>query len=228
MCTGRMLGSHRAVRALALFALAACASKEPSQLAGFLDAPVAAVAAQVAGRVDAIAVREGDAVKKGQLLAQLDARDREAAVAQARANLQQARELLREAEANLGAAVPTVPGAAAEISRAQATLDEAQQNFDRTEQLVRGDVATPQQLDSARARLLESRAALESLTASKRVVRAKVGAAMAAVSNARATVAVAEAAVQVAEAQLAQARVLCPFDGLVVNRDLEEGEWAAP
>ncbi len=51
---------------------------------------------------------------------------------------------------------------------------------------------------------------------------------MAAVSNARAAVAVSQAAVQVAEAQVAQARVLCPFDGVVVERDLEEGEWAAP
>jgi multidrug resistance efflux pump len=59
-------------------------------------------------------------------------------------------------------------------------------------------------------------------------VRGKVGAAMAAVSNARAAVGVSQAAVQVAEVQLAQARVLCPFDGVVVERDLEEGEWAAP
>lgn len=213
---------------VAWLALAACTSRGPQQFAGFIDAPVASVAAQVAGRVESVLVREGDAVEKGQLLAQLDAREREAQLAQARANLELARESLKEAEANLRAALPTVGGAAADVARAQATLDEAQQNFDRTAQLVGGSAGTQQQLDAARARLREARAALESLTASKAATRGKVGASMAAVSNARAAVSVAQAIVSVAEVQVAQARVLAPFDGVVVNRDLEEGEWAAP
>lgn len=215
-----------ALAALAL--VAACSSGAPQPLAGFLDAPVAAVAAQVAGRVESIPVREGDVVTTGQLLASLDAREREAQVAQARANLGQAREALREAEANLKALLPTVGGAGADIARAQATLDEAELNFARTEALVKGSAATPQQLDAARARLLEARAALESLTATKASVKGRVGAAAAAVSNARAAVGVSDAAVQLAEVQLSQARVLCPFDGVVVERNLEEGEWAAP
>ena len=221
-------GRGGAAALTAALALAACVSREPPPLAGFLDAPVAAVAAQVAGQVEAIPVREGDAVAKGQLLAALDAREREAQVAQARANLGQAREALREAEANLQAVLPTVGGAGADIARAQATLDEAELNFARTEALVKGSAATEQQLDAARARRLEARAALQSLTATRASVKGRVGAASAAVSNARAAVGVAEAAVQLAEVQLAQARVLAPFDGVVVERNLEEGEWAAP
>ncbi len=226
----RMLPPHSRALLCAIcgLGLAACTSKEPQAFAGFVDAPVAAVAAQVAGRVAAIPVREGDAVTKGQVLASLDARDREAQVALARANLQQAQRALAEAEANLRAVVPTVGGAGADIARAQATLDEAQLNYDRTEQLVKGAAASTQQLDAARARLLEARAALDSLTASKAAVQGRVGAAAAAVSNARAAVGVSEAAVQVAEVQLAQATVVCPFDGVVVNRNREEGEWAAP
>ena len=212
----------------ALVGATACTGGEPLPFAGFLDAPVAEVAAQVSGRVESIPVREGDKVRKGQLLAQLDAREREAQVAEARANLEQAREALKEAEANLRAALPAVSGAGADIARAQATLDEAESNFRRTEELVRGNAAPPQQLDSARARLLEARAALQSLTASKATVRGKVGAFAAAASHARATVDVSEAALQLANVQLEQAQLLCPFDGLVVDRNVEEGEWAAP
>jgi HlyD family secretion protein len=51
---------------------------------------------------------------------------------------------------------------------------------------------------------------------------------MAGVANARAASRTAEAAVRLAEVQVAQARVLSPFDGVVVSRNLEEGEWAAP
>lgn len=208
--------------------LAACTAREPPQLSGFLDAPIAAVGAQVAGRVEAIPVHEGDAVRKGQVLAVLDARERDALVAQAQANLDQARDALAEAQANLASVLPTVGGAAADIARAQATLDEAERNFARTQALVEGNAATGQQLDAARARRLEAQAALRSVTAMHASARGRVGAAVAAVSHARGTVAVSEAALRVAEVQRAQARILCPFDGVVVDRNLEEGEWAAP
>ncbi|MHB8417903.1 MAG: HlyD family secretion protein [Myxococcales bacterium] len=206
----------------------ACAPSSPLPYSGFLDAPVAAVASQVAGRVEAIPVREGDQVKKGQLLAQLDARERQATVGQAQANLDQAKEALKEAEANLKAALPTVRGAGADIAQAQATLDEAEINYNRTKRLVEGKAATEADLISARARMLEARAHLDSLSATRAATQGKVGASMAAVSDARAAVGTAQASLQVAEVQLAEAQVLCPFDGLVVQRNLQAGEWAAP
>lgn len=218
----------RALVLVAGIALCGCGPSGPQPFAGFVDAPVAAVAAQVAGRVEAIPVHEGDRVKKGQLIAQIDAREREAQLAQARAVLEQAREALKEAQANLKAALPTIGGAGADVARAHATLDEAELNFDRTQKLADGGAASPQQLDAARARLLEARAAWQSLVATKASVQGRVGAVTAGVSNARAAARTAEAAVRLAEVQLAQSRVLCPFDGLVVNRDLEEGEWAVP
>ncbi len=214
--------------AAALAALAGCGGAATAPRSGFLDAPTSAVAAQVAGRIDAIPVREGDRVRAGQLLARLDAREREAQVAQAEATLDQSRISLREAEANLAAAEPTVGGAGADVARARATLDEAESNFDRTDQLVRGSAASAQQLDAARARLLEARAALASLTAGKASVQGRVTAARAAVATARGAVAVASAAVATARVQLSEAEVRAPFDGLVVDRDLEPGEWAAP
>lgn len=227
--TSQLGGALAAALALAGAApLSGCRASGSPSFAGFVDAPVAAVAAQVAGRVESIPVREGDSVRKGQLLAQIDAREREAQLAQARAVLAQAREGLRETQANLEAVLPTVQGAGADVARARATLDEAEANFDRAQELADGGAATPQQVDAARARLLETRAAVQSLGAAKASVQGRVGAAMAAVSNARAASRTAEAAVQLAEVQLAQSRVLCPFDGLVVSRNLEEGEWAAP
>jgi len=199
----------KAVAVAVALGFASCTPGGPLPYAGFLDAPVAAVASQVAGRVDAIVVREGDLVKKDQLLARLDSREREAAVAQAQATLDQAREALKEAEANLGATVPTVTGARADIAQAQATLDDAE-------------------LTSANARMLEARARLESLGAARAATAGRVTASAAGVANAKAAVSTAEAALQVAKVQLAEAEVLCPFDGRVVQRNLQPGEWAAP
>jgi HlyD family secretion protein len=215
--------------ALAAAALAAsCRGGDLASHAGFVDAPQAQVAAQVSGRVEAVLVREGERVKKGQALARLDSRERQALLEAAQAGLAQARQSLLEADANLRAVQPGVAGAGAEIARAQATLDEAQITFDRTQTLARGDAASSQELDAARARLMEARAGIESLTAGKAGAVGRVGAQLAAAGSARSRVAVAEAAVRLAEVQLAQAEVLCPFDGLVVNRNVEEGEWVAP
>ncbi len=208
--------------------LAACGPSGELPRTGFLDAPVAAVAAQVSGRVESLRVREGDRVRRGELLAQLDAREKEAQVAQAQATLDQAREALKEAEANLHAALPTVRGAGADIARAQATLDEARINFDRTRRLVAGKAATDADLVTARARMLEAKAQLESLGATKAATQGKVTASSAAVADARAAIGTAEAALGVAKVQLAEEQILAPFDGLVVNRNLQEGEWAAP
>ncbi|HLK36102.1 MAG TPA: efflux RND transporter periplasmic adaptor subunit [Polyangiaceae bacterium] len=207
--------------------LPACSSSPPPY-AGFIDAPVAAVASQVAGRVEAIAVREGDAVKKDQVLAQLDARERQAAVAQAEANLDQVREALKEAEATLRATTPTVRGAGADIAQAQATLDEAQVNYDRTKRLVESGAEADAALVTSRARMLEAKAHLDSLTATRTATVGRVTATEAAVADARAAVTTAVAALELAKVELAEAQVLCPFDGVVVQRNLEPGEWAAP
>ena len=213
--------------AVVLTSVLGCTRSTPPY-AGFLDAPVAAVASQVAGRVEAIAVREGDVVKKDQILAQLDARERQASVGQAQANLDQAREALKEAEANLRATMPTVKGAGADIAQTQATLDEAEFNYDRTKRLVESGAEADATLVAARARMLEAKAHLASLTATQSATVGRVSASGAAVSDARAAVGTAEAALEVAKVQLAEAQVLSPFDGVVVQRNLEPGEWAVP
>jgi RND family efflux transporter MFP subunit len=114
------------------------------------------------------------------------------------------------------------------VVRAQAALEQAQLSFRRTEALARTNAATPADLDAARATLRQTEAILNSLTATRMQTQGRLAAASAAVNDARAAVRASEAALQYAQAQLAQTEVLSPFDGLVVSRNLEEGEWAAP
>lgn len=206
----------------------ACARGEPAAFSGFVDEPVSSVAAQIAGRVDVIAPREGDRVQKDQVLARLESAPYEAEVAEAEANVQRAKHALAEAEANLTAAVPTVTGAAAEIARARATRDEADADFDRVQHLYDSGAVSASELDAARAKALEARAAYDAAVASRSTTRGRVGAAAAGVEDARAGLAASDAALRLARARLEQTRITSPFDGVVVSRNLEEGEWAAP
>jgi multidrug resistance efflux pump len=124
---------------LVLPALAcACASRDRGVMSGFVNAPVSAVCFPIPGRLEALSVHEGDAVKRGQVLAQLESRERAAQVAVAEADLS-----VVEATAKAG-------------------------------------------------------------------VRSR------------------QAALELTRAQLAEATLAAPFDGRVVTRNLEEGEWVAP
>src|SRR5579883_2204027 len=104
-------------RYLVVMLCAACGPARPAAYAGFIDVPVAQVAVQVAGQVAGVAVREGERVHKGQLLAQLDARERAAMVNEAQANVERAQDALAEAQRNAEAIAPTVRGAEADIAR---------------------------------------------------------------------------------------------------------------
>lgn len=68
---------------------------------GTVEATEAQLGFQAPGRIDAVAVHEGDAVKQGQLLARLDTRETEARLAQARAQVQAAQVRLQQAERDL-------------------------------------------------------------------------------------------------------------------------------
>lgn len=84
---------------------------------------------EIGGRVVAVEVEEGDEVKEGQLLAQLDDSTQQAALAQAQANLANAEAALAQAEASLadvksGATQEQIAQAEASLARTEAVLAE--------------------------------------------------------------------------------------------------------
>jgi multidrug efflux system membrane fusion protein len=95
------------------------------------------VKSQVSGQITNIFFREGEYVKKGQMLFSIDARPYEAQLAQAEANKKRSEALLNQAQANLG--------------RDTANYEYQKQLAERTAQLVRDGIASRDQGDQARA-----------------------------------------------------------------------------
>ncbi len=205
-----------------------CARATPNGFPGFVDAPVAAVAAPVSGQVAQVLVREGERVKRDQLLARLDSRERTALVAQAQANVQHARDALHEAEHNADAVAPTVRAAVADEARQRAELDDALAEFERAQRLLQQGASSQSQLDAARARMDAARASVAAQGASRQATRGRVMTALAAVQTARALVQSSEAGLELARVQLQEAEIRSPFDGIIVEQSLQPGEWAAP
>ena len=218
----------RALGLGSLLCLVACHSSGPPAHTGFVDARVSAVASVMSGEVVSIPVREGQTVRKGELLVQLDSRERANAVDQAQANLERSQKSLSELQETFRSTLPTIQGAGADIERAQAALHEAELNYARAQKLVQGKAAPGSQLDSARSQLEQAQASLKSLQFNKSAVSGRTVASQRAVDGAQAQVRASEVALKLAQVQFDQTRVTSPFDGLVVSRNLYEGEWATP
>lgn len=152
---------------LAVAGLAAC-SKPPPQALGTLEYDRITLPAPAAERVVAIDVREGERVKAGQALLQLDPTHTQSELAAAEAQAQQQREVLAELQA--GPRGEDIERARANLAAVQAQAREARAYYDRLAPLKGKGYVAAADLDRARAaagnaegQVAASRAALDVL-----------------------------------------------------------------
>ena len=160
----------------------------------------AQVGARTMGTVLQVAVHEGDVVKRGQLLAQLDERE---LVAHRGA-----------AEAAERASAAGVNQASKAVSAAQAQADLAKKTYDRYVYLKEQKSVSPQEFDEVAAKYQAAQAQLEQATA--------------ALHQAAAGADQAKSEVQAASSVASYARVAAPLDGRVVRRLVEPGSLVSP
>jgi multidrug efflux system membrane fusion protein len=129
------------------------------------------VRSQVTGTLVEVAFHEGDVVKQGQLLFQLDRRPFEAALAQAEANLTRDKALLAQAEAQL--------------SRDASNAEYQQLTAERQAQLTQRGIISKDQADQARAAADATAGTVKADKANIESARAQLVAQDAAVANAR-------------------------------------------
>ncbi|HEX4954164.1 MAG TPA: efflux RND transporter periplasmic adaptor subunit [Thermoanaerobaculia bacterium] len=218
---------RRLASPLSLLLLAACAVPEdPNGLlaSGHVEATEVRISAEVAGRLERLAVGEGDRVRAGQELARLDATATRLALATAEAEKAQA-----EAELALrlaGSRVEDVAEAQAQVRRAEADLASASQDLERMETLLASGSGTEKARDDARTRREVARAQLEA--ARERWKKLQAGSRPEEIATARARVAAAEARLAQLGEQLADATVVSPLDGVVTEKLADAGELVAP
>lgn len=165
-----------------------------------IAARTAEVAARTMGTLEAVLVREGQAVKAGESLARLDDRELAARAGAARSALEGA--LAGRAEAIQG-------GAAA---KAQAEV--AEKTYERFVYLRNQKSVAPQEFDEVESRRRAAQAALAA--AGERQKQADAG-----VERARAEA-------QAAETASSYTRIVAPFTGIVSRRMADAGSTAMP
>ena len=223
------------------------ATRPPSSLTltGLVTTHDVSVAPQIGGRLVALAVKEGDAVTKGQVVAEIEpselAADRafyeasaEGAASQIseaeaalRLQQQQVRDQIAQAEATVATAEAQVVAAKAEAERAKVTLD-------RTRELSRAQLATGQALDDARTGFDAAQARVESLARQVEASRAalalartnaeQVAVRRSQVESSRHQLAAVGAQKDKAGVRLGFTKVVAPIDGVVDVEPVRLGE----
>ena len=176
------------------------------------------VSATITERVVRIPVDEGQSVKRGEVLIELDDTNERAALAQAQAAVAQAQVKLRQLRE------VALPAAEHALAQARAIALQTSQSYERTTALrAKGFVGDAQQDDARRARdVAESQLrAAELQVASNRPSGSDYAMAQTALEQARASLAS-------AQAKLAQTVIYAPADGVLISRSVEPGNVVQP
>ncbi len=194
------------------------------------------IATAVAGLVTATPVNVGDFVTRGQVICELDHRDAQLKLDQARAQLDEAVAAVRQAQSRIGLnanrafdanLVPEVAAAKANYESAQAQARLAAADAARYENLVKtGDVS--------RSAFEKARTQQETADAQTNAARQQYEAALNAARQSYGAVETSQASLEGMRAMLAQAQkgladttIRAPFDGYISARPVAAGEHVA-
>ncbi|MXV38879.1 biotin/lipoyl-binding protein [Flavobacteriaceae bacterium Ap0902] len=180
--------------------------KEPSYLQGQVESKQINVAPKVPGRVKEIYVVEGDFVKEGQLLLELESTEIDAKLAQAEAAKLAA--LAQSNKAQAGARSEEIQGAYNQWQQAKAAAELAEKTYERVSNLFNDKVLPEQKKDEAYTKMQASKR--QERAAYSMYQMAKNGARSEDKDAASALVAQAEGAISEVEAYKEGAKVFAP------------------
>ncbi|WP_298270944.1 HlyD family secretion protein [Geobacter sp.] len=180
----------------------------------FVEAHVHAVSARVPGSVVAVYVEDNQAVRKGELLVELDPTDYGVKVKEAAAALDMAR---NETSSDYAA----IEVARAAATNARARLEQAETDLKRGDALYAKEVIPKEQLDRLRtARLV---AAAQLTEAEERVHKARAELGLSGNGGREARVAQREAILKETVNNLSYTKIYAPAEGYVTRKSVEVG-----
>ena len=214
-------------------------------LIGVVDGNEVISSPQIAGRIMRLYVDEGNEVKQGQLIAELDPAELRAELAQDEANIGSLEARVRQSKttwgwmndqtgASLQQAEATLTATRAQLDQARANLELDESNYKRAIGLFEGGVNSAQDRDRATSALKASQANVRALEDQVRAQQAALDVAKAnrkqvdvqqsELASTQALLAQARAARDQAETRLGYTKIYSPINGIVSVRVAKQGE----
>jgi HlyD family secretion protein len=162
------------------------------------------------GRITHLYVKEGEHVKKGQVLATVES-------VQPEANVEAQKAQIASAQTDVASYQAAEKTAEANLARAQADLEQKKLDWDRAQGLFKAGILARQDYDAKKAAFDTDVATIAQQQATINQAKAQTQSALARVNNAKATLVFNQDA-------LNKTVSLAPFDGLVTNLPVREGE----
>jgi len=188
----------------------------------------AAIAPRISGQIATVPVDDNDVVDAGQVLATLDPRDNEAALASAEAAVASDRSQLDEISATVSRQPSIIKEQQAAVASARAKLAFAQDNARRFGNLATTGAGSMQEHQQADTTLAQDQASLDSAEASLDAARKQLDVFRARKSATEATVKADEARLEQARLNLSYTQVRAPIDGMIGERSVQVGNYVGP
>ncbi|HEJ7916440.1 HlyD family secretion protein [Serratia marcescens] len=194
----------------------------------YIRADISRISPQIAGEIAQVLVRDNQWVKQGELLAVIDPREFNVALAQATAQEQSARARQDDARANLTRQSALIAAAQAERQAAQAELAFARQEQNRYQRMASSGAGSQQAAQQATTRVhtlsanvVQAEATLKAARNMEQVLQAKL-------ADSDAELMLAQAKKAMAELNLSYTRITAPIGGVVGKKSLRVGEFVKP
>lgn len=197
---------------------------------------------RMAGDLKSLNVDIGDAVKRGQLLAEIDPAEidaevegRRAALEKAQARLVVARSAIRVAEATLAAERSKATATDASVNEVENALHLRQKQAERIKKLVENHAVEAKledevkgQVEIAASAVQAAKAQVVSAAAAVTVAEAKASTARAELDELNADIRIERAGLEKAQIRRNFARIASPMDGIVTKRNSNVGVFLRP
>jgi HlyD family secretion protein len=186
------------------------------------------IGANAMGDITDLLVKEGERVRKGQLLAKIENTQPAADVDSQRANLASAEADSAAAEAGLKSADDNITTLQAAVTEAQADQERMKQDSDRAEQLFNEKLGAKQDFDSKRSMWDAQKAAVAQSQARLVQARTQREQTAAQLTSTQRRIAVARASLVRSNDILHKFDSYAPLDGVVTNLPVRAGESVVP
>jgi membrane fusion protein, multidrug efflux system len=194
----------------------------------YVQADTVPVVPKVAGYVTALHVTDNSLFEAGDLLAEIDPRDFEVAIANATAGVKIAHATKANVEQQLQEQTQVVAAAEATIDSDRATLQFAEQQLARYSDLAGNGAGTVQRLQQAQSDFGERKAVLQRDVATLAAAKARLGVLQTQEQEAEGTIAREEAVLAQARLNLSYTKIYAEADGSVANRIVQLGTFVQP
>ncbi len=212
---------------LLFFAFISCNNKKDPNIisaSGTIETTNVTVSSKANGQIKILTVKEGDQVKSGDVLLEIDHDMLDIQLRQSEAGVEYSDAQLKLLKS--GARKEDIRQSQEAVNQAETNLDQAKQDFERMSTLYEKNTVNKKQYDDASARYDVSKAqynaAKENYNKIKNLTRPED------IESARANVKKSVSNVEIIKKNIEDCKVIAPIDGFITQKYIEIGENVVP